>query len=390
MTGGNAPGPMALWVAVTKLAFVAEIRKIAVAPKGYRRGNPRVLKDFMKKLLYASGVAESVLEEWESDQPASRMPPTVARAIARRIAAADQVAGRTQSGSKFMIGLSVLNLWAIYSSIASAVDDTDAAMKAADSDDFAKNWLNVTGDAVSGSSALLNLSADIAQLALNRATAKAAAATAPLLREVLQARVQDLAGLAQRFGYYVGVLGAAAAVFQLYKAQKQDDSWGKVQAWGNLAMAAGYWLDVIVSRYGATIALRLGLAEVGALVVGEAVMLALGSVLTVVGILVTVVAIAATHWDEIMRLAYALFAPGTQKFVDTFLNQIGACRAVVVGPASVRSALQAAVDASSHAAYVTWTAPEKVDDELRGLGLAASDLKLLKSIPTPVGSPVAG
>lgn len=390
LTAGNAPGPPTLWVTVTKLAFVAEIQKIAVDPKAPRRGNPRVLKDYMKKLVYASGVAEEVLEEWEADQPKSRMPPTVARAVARRMTATDEVVGRTQSGSGAMLGLSLLNLWAIYSAIATGFDDAGEANEAENADEYVKKWLNVVGDAAGGSSALLGLSADVAKIALNRVTAKAAVATAPLLKEALEKQIVALGELAGRFGFYVGFLGTATAVFQLYKSSKQQDTWGKVAAWGNLAAAVGYWVDVIVSRYGVTIAVRLGLAEVGALAVGEAVLLTLGSVLTVVGILVTVVAIAATHWDDIMRVAYALFAPGTQKFVDTFLNQVGACRVVAIGPASVRSALAAAIDASSHAGYVTWSAPARVDDELRGLGLNDSDIKLLKSIPTPVGGAPMG
>jgi hypothetical protein len=252
-----------------------------------------------------------------------------------------------------------------------------------------KSWLAVFVDGANFVAAVGNLTADVASLALTSANAAAAVKSTSLLQSVLPS-VARLEWMAKWAGRVAGGASLVVGAFQIAQGVADDHNlWTIVQGGGNVAIGIGFWLDVLVSRFGARLVVQIGLGEVGALVLGETVLLALGSILTVVGILATIVALAATHWDEVMRIAYALFAPGTEKFVDTFLKQVAAVRAVKVGPGSVRDAVAAALAASATAGYVTWVSwSATVNAELRGLGLNDGDLKLLRTIPTPVGSPM--
>lgn len=394
LTVGGPPGPPSLWVVLTRLSFISSLRDLAVAPAKNKRGNARVLKDYVEKLATASGVPKEKLQEWENRPPQrAQTPSSEAKATAARVAAAEEVAAATQSGPKFMAALSVMNLWAIYSAFGSTEEDVRKAL--ASPDDAARCWLDAGSDAVGGAAAGANLTADVASLAVTGAKAEGALRAVNLLEQIFKpetvsAGLDRVASIAKVAGDVAGFAALALGALQIAQglaAKDGVDRWKVAQGAGSIAIGIGYWLDVLVSRRAAQFVVeqgvKWGIGEIATVAVGETVLLALGSIVTVAGILITIVAIAATHWDEIMAVLTAWATPGTRKFCEGFLKQLNTCHAVKAGPSSVRDAVDAALQASAKAVYVTWAAP---DSELAGLGLGESDLTLFKSIPVLVGA----
>jgi hypothetical protein len=375
LTVGNAPGPACLWVALTKLGFLREIQKIQVAPKAPRRGFLVVLQDYVDRLVAASGVPEDTLRQWETSQPKSQTPSAQSKATAARVRAAEEVANRTQSGPRFMVYLGLVNLWAFYSGLSQANADTGA--------------LDVTGDYLSAGLAGTNLAADVVQFLASAEQAAPAVKGAALFgRTLTSAEAMSLyENLGKTLGNAAAIGGAVFGVIQIAQGIRDRDWTKKWQGTGSILISAGYWADVYVSRHAALLVAEDATVEVGAMAVGEGVLIGVGSALTFVGILVSIIAIAATHQSEVMAIAYALFTPGPRKFVDTIFDQMAKSKAVITGPDDMRSALADAKSSADSATFVIWPIRTAAQGELRGLGLGDDDLGLLQSIPV---QPVVG
>jgi len=394
LTAGNAPGPMSLWVTLTKLSFLWEISKVVAAPKGRRLHKPKIFRDYLQRLMRASGIPKSMFEAWEAElrtNPA-KTPSVTVRAVHARFKAAEEVANKTQAGPRFLGALSILNLWGLYSAIYSR--DEDLAKLAAEKDPAkaAALLFDERLDTVNAAVAGVNLTASVTGFIALKADTKMAVRVATLVGKMLlrdgAVSLEKLAAVSTWAGHLAGVGGLVAGTMQLMQGLR-DDQWDKILGGsGAIAISIGYLVDVVVTRRLLMLAVRVGIVEIGSLVATEAVLLALGSVITFVGILACVVGLALSHWDEVERIAYQLFAPGTQKFVDTFLEQLAKIHVVQVGPDAVKAAIKASAEASKKAFYVPWRAPPRVDDELRALGFNDEELKFMKSKPVKVGSPV--
>jgi hypothetical protein len=369
LTVGNAPGPACLWVALTKLGFLREIGKIQVAPKAPRRGFLVVLQDYVDRLVVASGVPESTLRDWETSRPKSQVPSAQSKATAARLKAADEIAGRTQAGPGFMVALSLVNIWTFYSGLASANTDTGA--------------LDVTADYLSSGLAATNLAADVVQLLVKTEQVAPAVKGAALFgRTLTSAEAMTLyETLGKTLGNAAAIGGAVFGVIQIAQGYAGDDWTKKWQGTGSVLISVGYWADVYISRHAALLVAEDVSVEVGAMTIGEGVLLGLGSAITVVGVLVSIIAIAATHQNEVMAIAYALFTPGPRKFVDTIFEQMNKSKAVVTGPDDMRSALADAKSSADSSTFVVWPIRDDAEKQLRAMGLADDDLGLLRSIP---------
>jgi hypothetical protein len=371
LTVGNAPGPACLWVALTKIGFLREISKIQVAPKAPRRGFLVVLQDYVDRLVLASGVSEDTLRDWETSRPKQQTPSAQSKATAARVKAADEVAGRTQAGPRFMVLLSLVNLWAFYSGLSQASTDTGA--------------LDVGGDFLGAGLAATNLAADVVQFLIKTEQVTPAVKGAALFgRTLTSTEALALYGkLGTTLGNVASIGGIVYGVVQIAQGFSTDKTdWSKVgQGAGSILISAGYWADVYVSRRAALLVVQEGVGEIAAMTIGEGVLLGFGSALTVLGILVTIVAIAAGHQSEVMAIAYALFTPGPRKFVDTLFEQMAKSKAVTTGPDDMRSALADAKSSADSSTFVVWPIGDDTEKRLRAFGLGDDDLSLLRSIP---------
>jgi hypothetical protein len=188
------------------------------------------------------------------------------------------------------------------------------------------------------------------------------------------------------------VLCGASGIFQVAQGISDQDwnsgKWKVASGASSILMSLGYWVDVLVTNRAKAFALQLAAEDVVLGLGSTELLLGLGSAFNIAGILVGIIVIAATHQDQVMKIAYALFAPGPRKWVDTLLQQIGVTRVVAQASSGLKGAVANLQATADRGFFVTWVIRDSTLRELQALGLNDDDVGLLRSIPVQVGVPV--
>jgi len=389
---GNAPGPMTLWVALTKLSLLDEIRKISVLSGGSRnpqKKNAVTLKRYLDRLAKVSGFDDASLKALEKQQVAQPYGAGP-KAVARRIAALTEAADQTQSGPGFMKLLSIMNLLLIINSGVTTAEDL--AKLVSDPQNVLKHAIGVASDFAGVASAGIGLSADVLSLVAQSPKAaasviscarSAAALGAAVPVDKVAAIVNNAKVLTAVVGKWAAGAGAVVGVFQIVQGamgnEKGEVDQAKIwQGAGSVMWSAGYFIDLYVSRLGPRFLVRVGLTDIGSMALGEGALLMLGSFLTVAGILITLAAILYTNREPLMRLIDQLTTPGTQKFVEAILTTIKGCKVVKTAAPSVTAAIDSALAASKASLYVSWAVPWGGVAELKAIGFSDEDIKIIQ------------
>ncbi len=387
---GNTPGPAALWVALTRLGLVVEIGSFG--PQGRNqtwRKYSSAYSRYMAKLGQAAGISADLLKQFEQDARASNrsQPPSkVAKAFAQASIAAETVAGKTQVGPKLTAAMGLLNLWGIVAGLRSYKAD-------ANSQDDNRD-MNMQADMVSVAQAGTGLAGDVVQVIGKTEVDKFATRAAQLIVRGANANlsIQVYDGLTKILGFAGAAFCGASGIYQVAQGISDQDwdsgKWKVASGASSILMSLGFWVDVLVTNRAKAFALQLAAEDVILGLGSTELLLGLGSAFNIAGILVGIIVIAATHQDAVMKIAYALFAPGPRKWVDTLLQQIGVTRVVAQASGGLKGAVANLQAAADRGFFVTWVIRDSTLRELQALGLNDDDVGLLRSIPVQVGVPV--
>jgi hypothetical protein len=368
---GNTPGPAALWVALTRLHLERSIGTFGPKAGGQTSSQYRAsFRDYMAKLGQAVGVSEDVLLQFDGAPPRdpARLPGKVAKAFAAAANGAEKVAAATHSGWKLTTGMGIINLWGVYAGLAQATKDGNP-------------WDQI-GDDASVLQAGTGLAGDVVQVLATPEGLTASTRVAKLIGWSLDAgRAAETYGpLLRNLGKLAALLGFLSGAYQIVRGFQARD-WSKMGAGASsVLMSFGYWADAFITRRASLFAGETAI-EVAGLAIDVDILLGLGSCLNIAGILIGIIVIAATHEDDILALAYALAAPGPQKYVDTFLDQLSRSAALATVSADLKSTLANVKAAADQSRFVTWSILPDTATELRGLGLDDQDLGMLRSLP---------
>ncbi len=383
---GNTPGPAALWVALTRLGLVVEIGTFG--PQGHSqsfRKYASAYRRYMSKLGQAAGISDDLLQKFEQDARASDLshpPSKVAKAFARAAQVAEDVAGKTQAGPKLTAAMGLLNLWGVVAGLRSysahAADGTSTD-RHADIASIIQAGSGLAGDVIQA----------IGKTNVDKFATRAAQLIGNGANQQLAIQIYDpLAKIVGPFGAAAcGVSGILQVVQGIDDPDWDSGKWKVASGASSILMSLGYWVDVLVTRRAAVFAVQLAAEDVILGLGSTELLLGLGSAFNVAGVLVGIIVIAATHQDEVMKIAYALFTPGPRKWVDTLLQQIGVTQVVAQAAGDLKSALANLTAAANRGVFVTWPIVESTVTELRALGLDDTDIGLLRSIPASVGVP---
>jgi hypothetical protein len=386
LTVGNAPGPWSLWLSLTKLSLIRQIQQV---PPGAGSAKNTIQRRYVSNLAKAMNIAESVLTEWDTEQSAKGLTPSAqARAVSARMRALDTKASSVHSGPGFVAVLSLLDLWAIYSAIGQAKKD---------------GRVDAVGDGLAGITAAAGLAGAVTQ-GLQQLGAAAADSTrtnllgkaATILGSVFSSdeAMKSLDKLARFLGRAAAVGGAIVGVIQIAQGIRDSDL-AKIAAGSGAVLASiGFWVGEFATARAPILFARSATAEILGITFTEAGLVELGACFGLIGVLISLAALAATHWDVISAFLAKQVTPGTKQFIDVVLTQLKAAHVVSAGPASVRTALDAAVSAAAAAKFSVWlhdfgNTNDLPTQKLRAIRMGPDDIQTFGLFPVDqsAGSP---
>jgi hypothetical protein len=383
MTVGNAPGPSTLWLWLTKLSLIRQIKNV---PPG-AGGSPgsvnknAVLFRYVRNLATSFGIPESTLTDWGTTQSKLGLTPTPeARAVSARMAALNGQASSVQSGPLWMAPLSLLDLWGLFSAMADAKKDHGLAA-AADAGSAATSAANFVGAVSQGLAGVGDAAAASTRTGL---LGKAATILGAVLGDATTLGM--LTKTASVFGLIASFGGAIVGGIQIAQGIRDGDLVKVAAGAGAVLTSFGFWIGEYATARAPLLFARSATAEILGITFTEVGLVELGACLGLIGVLISIVALAAMHWDAITTFVAKQVTPGARQFVDVLLAKLGGANVLSAGPAGVRTALDAAVAAAAAAKFSVWFHDfDQTDDlptlKLRAIRMSEDDIKIFGAWP---------